>query len=485
MHERLVKTARPATITAAVALLCACAVGPNYRLPAMPVAQQFANVTQPGFSSADVEARFWTLFNEPKLDRLVDDALAENEDLKRARANLNASRAARRLAGFDLYPTVTAAGGYTRARESQNQLALPGVPALNGAQRTFDDADVGFDAFWELDFFGRVRRGIQAARAEEQASAASLRDVQVTVTAEVARNYFVLRGLQEQLAVAVRNADNQDQTWKLTRARLDAGRGTELDTSRAEAQLKTTLASIPLLESSIATTLYRLSVLTGRLPDALTSELQSPQPFQPLPALNGVGDPATLLRRRPDIRIAERTLAASTARIGVAIGDLFPKVTFTGSIGYDAASFGGIGKTGSDTFTIGPGISWAAFDLGRVNARIKIAHAQADADLAAYESSVLGALEETEGALITYGRSQSRRDLLTEAAGASERAADLARQRFQGGLTDFVNVLDAERDALAVEDSLAQSHTQTATALVAVYKALGGGWADEPLQAKR
>src|SRR5882757_5817007 len=409
-------------VVGAAAALSACAVGPNYHRPVTPVPPQFANVGQPGFNGADVEAKFWTLFNDPRLDRLVNDALSANKDLQRARANLRASRAARRLAGFDLCPTVTGAGSYTHAREGRTQL-----PAILSEERTLDSVDVGFDAFWELDFFGRVRRGVQAARAEEQASAASLRDAQVTVTAEVARNYFVLRGLQEQLAVAIRNADNQDQTWKLTRVRLEAGRGTELDTARAEAQLKTTLATVPLLESSIATTIYRLSVLTGRVPNALTSELQTPEPLRPLPALNSVGDPATLLRRRPDIRVAERSLAASTARVGVAMGDLFPKVTFTGSIGYDASSFGGIGKSGSDTYSIGPGISWAAFDLGRVSARIKIARAQTDADLAAYESSVLGALEETEGALITYGRAQTRRDLLTEAAAASEKAADLAR----------------------------------------------------------
>jgi multidrug efflux system outer membrane protein len=467
-------------VGAAAAALSACAVGPNYERPVTPVPPQFANLGQPGFNGADVEAKFWTLFRDPRLDRLVDDALTANKDLQRARANLRASRAARRLAGFDLFPTVTAAGSYTHTRESRNQL-----PAIISPDRTLDAADVGFDAFWELDFFGRVRRGIQAARAEEQASAASLRDVQVTVTAEVARNYFVLRGLQEQLAVATRNADNQTQTLRVTQARLEAGRGTELDSARAEAQLKTTLASIPLLESSTATTIYRLSVLTGRLPDALAADLQVAEPLRDLPSLNAVGDPATLLRRRPDIRVAERSLAASTARIGVAIGDLFPKVTFTGSVGYNAATFGGLGKTGSDTYSVGPAISWAAFDLGRVGARIRIAHAQADADLAAYEASVLGALEETEGALLTYGRAQSRRELLAQAANASERAADLARQRFQGGLTDFVNVLDAEREALIVEDSLAQSRTQTATSLVAVYKALGGGWVDEPLEAKR
>jgi len=456
------------------AALCSCAVGPNYHRPVTPVDPQFINAGQPGFGSGEVVSRFWTVFNDPKLNQLVDDALKENKDLKRARANLKASRAARRLAGFDLFPTVTASGGYTKVRESRNQL-----PAVISEDRTVDDADVGFDAFWELDFFGRVRRGVQAARAEEQASAASLRDVQVTVTAEVARNYFVLRGLQEQLQVAVRNADNQEQTWKLTQVRLEAGRGTELDSARAEAQLKSTRATIPLLESSIATTIYRLSVLTGRVPGALTAELQTPQPLNALPTLNAIGDPASLLRRRPDIRVAERSLAASTARIGIATGDLFPKVTFTGSIGYDASTFGGLGKSGSDTYSIGPAISWAAFDLGRVSARIKIARAQTDADLAAYEASVLGALEETEGSLVTYGRAQTRRDLLTEAAAASARAADLARQRFQGGLTDFVNVLEAERDALAVQDNLAQSHTQTATALVAVYKALGGGWSDE------
>jgi multidrug efflux system outer membrane protein len=467
-------------VGAAAAALSACAVGPNYERPVTPVPPQFANLGQPGFNGGDVEAKFWTLFRDARLDRLVDDALTANKDLQRARANLRASRAARRLAGFDLFPTVTAAGSYTHTRESRNQL-----PAIISPDRTLDAADVGFDAFWELDFFGRVRRGIQAARAEEQASAASLRDVQVTVTAEVARNYFVLRGLQEQLAVATRNADNQTQTLRVTQARLEAGRGTELDSARAEAQLKTTLASIPLLESSTATTIYRLSVLTGRLPDALAADLQVAEPLRDLPSLNAVGDPATLLRRRPDIRVAERSLAASTARIGVAIGDLFPKVTFTGSVGYNAATFGGLGKTGSDTYSVGPAISWAAFDLGRVGARIKIAHAQADADLAAYEASVLGALEETEGALLTYGRAQSRRELLAQAANASERAADLARQRFQGGLTDFVNVLDAEREALIVEDSLAQSRTQTATSLVAVYKALGGGWVDEPLEAKR
>jgi multidrug efflux system outer membrane protein len=461
-------------------LISACAVGPNYHRPTTPVASSFANAHESGFSDAEVTAKFWTLFGDPTLNRLVDEGLAQNKDLARARANLRASRAAARLTGFDAYPTITAAGSYSHALASQHQLAA--IPNAPRSVRETDTVEAGFDALWELDFFGRVRREIQAARADMRAAEAGVRDAQVTVSAEVARNYFVLRGLQEQLEVATRNADNQSKTLSITQVRLEAGRGSELDTSRARAQLKTTLASIPPLQSSIATTIYRLSVLTGRLPDALTQELSKPQAAPALPSLNAIGSPEALLRRRPDIRVAEQNLAASTARVGVAVADLFPRVTFVGSVGYDAGSFRGIGKAGSDTFSVGPSISWAAFDLGRVGARIGIARAEKDAALAAYESTVLSALEETEGALINYGRSQSRRDTLGEAAEASSKAARLARQRFEGGLTDFLNVLEAERDALTAQDALAQSRTQTATALVAVYKALGGGWLDEPLQ---
>jgi multidrug efflux system outer membrane protein len=462
---------RKVVVTATVLCLSGCAVGPNYRPPQTEVEPQFANVSAADYTVADVPAEFWTLFGESTLTRLIDLALAENKDLDQARANLRASRAARSLTGFDLFPTVTAGGSRLKIRESEHQ--LPGVPE---DQREFDDVDAGFDASWELDIFGRVRRGVQAARAEEQAAVALLRDVQVTVTGEVARNYFVLRGLQDQLDVAVRNAENQRQTLGLTQARLDAGRGTELDTSRAQAQLQTTLSTIPPLRASIAATIYRLSVLTGQMPDALSGELSVPVAIPALPQLNAIGTPEALLRRRPDIRVAERRLASATARIGVAVGDLFPRVTFIGSVGYNAGSTSDFGNAGSETYTYGPSISWAALDLGRVRARINIAKAQTDAALAAYESTVLTALEETEGALVAYGYAQSRRQTLEQAAAASSKAANLARQRFEGGLADFLNVLDAERDALSAQDSLAQSRTQTATSLIAVYKALGGGW---------
>lgn len=458
---------------AVAACLSGCAVGPDYEEPRVDMPPQFANVTAPGFTDAEVQADFWKLFNEPVLDDLVAAALDANKDLAQARANLLASRAARRLVGFDSYPTITASASQFRGLQSEGQL-----PGFSRADREFETADAGFDAAWELDLFGRVRRSREAARADEQAAAAEVRNAQVTVTAEVARNYFVLRGLQEQLDVATRNAENQRQTLELTRVRLDAGRGTELDRSRAEAQLKTTLASIPPLRSSIATTTYRLSVLTGRLPDTLSATLTTPQPLPPLPQLNAIGSPDALLRRRPDIRSAERSLASATARVGIAVGDLFPRVTFFGSVGYNVSRVSDLGEHGTDTYSYGPSISWAAFDLGRVRARIDVTKAQTQAVLAAYESTVLGALEETEGALVTYGYAQSRRATLEEAAAASSRAASLARQRFEGGLANFLDVLDAERDALSAQDSLAQSRTQTATSLIAVYKALGGGWID-------
>jgi multidrug efflux system outer membrane protein len=316
---------------------------------------------------------------------------------------------------------------------------------------------------------------VDSARADVGVAEATLRDARVSIIAEVARDYFILRGLQDQLDLTQRNAASQFASLKLTRVRLEAGRGNELDTSRAEAQWQTTLSSIPTLQTSIATTIYRLSVLTGRQPGALSAKL-APQPMPTLPALNSIGTPEQLLRRRPDVRVAERRLAGATARIGVAAGDLFPKVTLVGSIGYLAPTFGEFGQADARFFTVGPSITWAAFDLGRVRARIGSAEAQTDAALASYQAAVLNALEDTEGALISFGRGQLRRDALQVAATASDKASDLARKRFEGGLIDFLEVLDAERTALSADLLLSQSRTDTATSLIAVYKALGAGW---------
>jgi multidrug efflux system outer membrane protein len=294
--------------------------------------------------------------------------------------------------------------------------------------------------------------------------------------AEVARNYFQLRGLQNQLAVAKKNAENQTQTLEITQVRLESGRGTELDTSRAKAQLDSTRAIIPPLQSAIYQAIHRLGVLTGQRPDALIKKLEQPAPMPRIRETIHIGNPAELLRRRQDIRIAERTLAAATARIGVATADLFPRVTFVGTIALEASTLSGLGAAGSDTYSAGPRISWAALDLGRVYARIKAADASAEASLAQYEQTVLNALEETENALVDYNQQRARRALLASAAQASEKADELAHLRFKEGVSDFLTVLDTESRLLQDQDRLALSETTTATALAALYKALGGGW---------
>ncbi|HXW75263.1 MAG TPA: efflux transporter outer membrane subunit [Steroidobacteraceae bacterium] len=468
-----------ATLIALIALatlaaaLSGCAVGPDYVKPDTPVAPGFAGAYGGPYSGEDAQAQFWTQFGDPALNGLVTDALNANHDLRIAVGHLVEARAERRSAKLDLLPTVTASGGYTSER-------------LSAAESLFNqpiDAhyyDAGFDAFWELDVFGRVRRNVEAQNAQVQGAEATVRDAQVSVTAEVARTYFELRGEQTQLAVAWRNVENQRATLGLTRSRLDAGRATELDTSRAQSQLSTTLATIGPLQASVARSIHRLAVLTGREPNALNEQLQAPRELPQLPEIAAVGDPAGLLRRRPDIRVAERQLAASTALVGVAIGDLFPKVTFTGSFSYSAVPGTPLGGSATRGYVIGPGISWPAFDLGRVKAEVEGSRARADVALASYEQTVLRALEDTEDALVTHARTRDSLREAADAAAASATAARIARTRYEGGLVDFLDVLDAERTQLEAENRLAQSRTDAATSLIAVYKALGGGWEMAP-----
>jgi multidrug efflux system outer membrane protein len=461
-------------LLALAAALTGCAVGPNYVKPDTPVAAKFTGAQDGGYSGEEAQGRFWTQFSDPTLDRLIDEALGANHDLRIALARLVEARAVRREALFDLAPTVTASGGYASER-------LAAVNSPTGAPFEAHLYEAGFDAFWELDFFGRVRRGVEARHAEVESAEAQLRDAQVSVAAEVARTYFELRGQQTQLAVARRNVDNERETLRLTQARLDAGRGTELDTQRGQSQLSTTLATIGPLEAAVARSIHRLAVLTGREPNALDALLQPAHELPGLPQFTAVGDPAGLLRRRPDVRIAERDLAAATARIGISVGDLFPKVTFTGNFGYTATGTGSLGESSTRGYAIAPAISWAAFDLGRVRAQIAGSRARADGALATYEQSVLRALEETEDALVTHARTRDSLKDAADAAQASVAAARLARARYEAGIVDFLDVLDAERTQLAAEDRLAQSRTDAATSLIALYKALGGGWQQAPL----
>lgn len=477
-----------ALVLLCTALTTACAVGPDYvapsRVSGAEAASSFLNAsvdTKPGAMDPAPLERFWARFGDPVLDRLVDEVLIANPSLNIARANLRASRDLARLAGFDRFPTVTSSASLQRGLLSESQ-----APGVDRGTRESTRGDAGFDAIWELDFFGRVRRGVEAATADADASLATLRDVQVSAVAEAARHYFVLRGLQDQLGVARRNADNQMRSLQITRARFDAGRGNQLDIARAEALLQTTLAMIPQLEAAIERSLYRIAVLSGHTPERSVAELRGTPAQIEVPALTGIGSPADLLRRRPDIRAAERRVAASTARIGIATAELFPRISLGGGIGYQANRIEDLGNSGSYTYAIGPGIYWAAFDLGRVKKRIAISRAQADASLALYEKTVLEALEETEGALISYDRALVRRRTLESAGLASRRAADLSRERYEGGLTHYLDVLDAERSALEAESALAQGRTDVAVAFIAIYKALGGDWSDaDPLLASK
>ena len=467
--ERSFTALRVLAVALGLTVLGGCAVGPNYKAPDATTEPSFTRGDQPGLSTNSPTVRWWRSFNDETLNQLVDSAVATNIDLRIATANLREARALRRLARFDLAPTVTANGLYENRRNSE-------IVSRPGEDRHLEFYDAGFDATWELDFFGRVRRSTEAARAQAEALEAARRDVLLIVIAEVARNYVELRGTQHQLDVAIRNATNQSETVQITQSRLEGGRGTQFDVARARAQFNSTLAIIPPLEAQIARTIHRLSVLTGQQPGALVEALSKPAPLPNAPELVALGDPTELLRRRPDVRVAERDLAASTARIGVETADLFPRVTFIGRVGVQAETLSGLGESGSDTWSFGPRITWAFLDIGRVQARIKAAGARTEAQLANYERTVLNALEEIESALVEWGREQARRDYLRQSAVASEEAAALARQRYEAGAADFLNVLDAERVLLEGQNELAASQTRAATALVAVYKALGAGW---------
>lgn len=471
---------RALTLGVTAVLLAACTVGPDYVRPPLPAVERFthaeaaANATPAAAGEAaapEVDPEFWHGFGDPLLTSLVEDALAANHDLRIALANYDRANALLRNAKFDRFPTVTASAGASDNRASADQL-----PGVSREGRDGESYDAGIEAFWELDLFGRIRRGIESQRAEAEAGAADLAALQVAIVGEVARGYFELRGLQTRLQVARDNADNQAQTLQLVEVRVDGGLGSDFDSARARAQLESTRARVPVLEAAIAATMHRLAVLTGRTPDALIAELQAPQPLPPLPARLDAGTPGELLRRRPDVAAAERRLHAATARIGVATADLFPRFTLGGLIGSQAIDAAALFERDSETRVVALGIDWSFLDVGRVRARIAAADADAAGDLARYEQAVLLALEDTENALVRYARTRVEDGHLTSAAADSARAAELARVRFEGGATDLLDVLDAERTQLQAEDALADARTRTVTGLVAVYRSLAGGW---------
>jgi outer membrane protein, multidrug efflux system len=384
------------------------------------------------------------------------------------------ARAQRGIAEADYYPQVDATGSATRQRASQNAFGTgSGVPVSGGTSNLFQ---AGFDASWELDVFGGVRRSVEAANADVQAAVEDRRNTLVTLLAEVARNYVELRGLQRQIAITNENINSQQQTVELTQTRFQAGIANDLDVARAQAQVANTRAVLPTLLNQRDAAIHRLGVLVAQPPGALRAELEIDKPMPPIPAAIPVGLPSDLLRRRPDVRRAERELAASTARIGVATSDLFPKFSLTGSLGLQSRKAGDLGDSDSRYWSIGPSVRWPIFDAGRIRANIRVQNAVQEQAAANYERTVLTSLEEVENSLSSYYKEQDRRGQLAQSVSASQRAVDLANQLYTRGLIDFLSVLESQRTLYAAQDQLSQSDRAVAANLVGLYKALGGGW---------
>ena len=477
--------------------IAGCTVGPNYHKPEYAVPETFGETltpaTQPATRPAAELVNWWTGFNDPILSSLMDRAVEKNLDLRLATQRILEARAARGYAIADFGPVVNANGAYSRSRRSletggasQNQTSTGGTVGNGGNggtngrgfQREFNQYDLGFDSTWEVDIFGGVARGVESANAALQSVVESRRDVLVSVTAEVARNYIELRGYQREVRIVRNNLETQKQTLELTRTRFKAGLSSDLDVARAEAQVYTTESSLPPLEQQARVSIHALGILLGSSPLTLAPELEPERGIPMAETRLALGVPSDLLRRRPDIRAAERNLQAASANIGVATADLFPRFTLTGSYGLQAQQFNSLFNESALTWVISPGFTWRIWDWGKIRSNIRIQTARQEQVLTQYQQAVLNALNEVENALVALDKEQIRRQSLLNAASSNRRAVNLAQQLYSRGLTDFLNVLETQRQLLATEDSLTQSERTVSTNLVQLYKVLGGGWSD-------
>jgi multidrug efflux system outer membrane protein len=456
-------TSRALLVPALAAALAGCAVGPDYRAPEARLPAAYSE----GAGPAPVAA-WWTTFRDPVLDSLIRRAVRANPDLRSARARVLEARARRGLAAADRLPSVDASAGASRTRNSSNAFGDPG-----GTSNLFE---AGFDAAWEIDLFGHAAREVEAADAEVAASVEDRRDVLVSLLAETARDYVDLLGARRRAALARANLASQERTLELTRSKLEAGLASELDVARAETLVRTTAAAVPGFEAEARRAVHALSALLALPPDALSAELGADAPLPAIPPAVPAGLPSDLLRRRPDVRRAERRLAAATARVGAATADLYPRFTLTGALGLASEDLGDLVDSGSRTASIGGVLRWPILDFGRASRAVEIRGAIEEQAATAWEAAVLRALREVEDALVTLAKERERRASLAAAVDAARRAHDLADRVWRSGRTDFFAVLDAERVLLASEDALAESDLRGAQGLVALYKALGGGW---------
>ncbi len=460
-------------------LLAGCSVGPNYHPPRPAVPPAWSDAAAGGNTHRDAQlAHWWKTLADPELDSLIDRAVQANNDLKMAAARVKAARALRGAVLSDFIPTIDASASLTTARRSQNALAFP-VRLLDT-----DTYQAGFDASWEIDVFGGKRRSLQAATADLQAIEENQRSVQVSLLAEVARNYVEYRGTQRQLAIAQENLQAQQETVDISQLRFDKGLTSELDVAQARTLLAATKAQVPTLETALQQTSHRLSVLLGEAPGSLDAELATGSAIPAPPPEVPAGLPSDLLLRRPDVRQSERQLAAATARIGVAKAELFPKFFLTGTAGYQSLDAATLIEPASQFWSAGPSVRWRLLEYPRLKAEINAQTAQQEALLAQFNQTVLLALEDVENALVAYAKEKERYQSLRESVAASRRSVELANQLYAKGLGEFLNVLVNQRSLYQAEDALVQSERTMTENVVALYKALGGGW-EVPTPPKR
>lgn len=444
------------------------AVGPTYQTPQPEMPAQWSETSEntPPMAAIALNS-WWTLFNDPLLDALVQRATAANHDLRLADSRIREARAARQLAGAARVPALNSSTGYTKSRSYEN---------TRSGDSKDDLYQVGFDAGWEIDIFGGVRRGVEAADAAAAASEEDRRDVLVTLQAEVARNYLELRGGQQRLAIARKNIANQQKTVLLVEERTELGLSGELELEQARHQLFLTKSQMSGIETLIWQTMHRLALLIGLQPQALVGELSPEQLIPAAPPEIPMALPSDLLRRRPDIRRAERQLAVATASVGVATAELFPRFSLGLLGGFESTSLADLITSGSRFWSFGPSVKWALFDGGRARAGVEISNAQMERTEIVYEKTILSALGEVEDTLVALALEKANRKNLSGAVASAERAATLAGSQYQLGLVDFLNVLQTETSLRESEDQLVQSEQRLATTTVSLFKALGGGW---------
>jgi NodT family efflux transporter outer membrane factor (OMF) lipoprotein len=495
---------RTGVLAGTALLLGGCTVGPNFTPPhwANP-ASWFSGqpkITHPEPSepvATSIDVDWWNIFHDPQLTTLERQVAADNFDVRTATVQLAESRAQLGIARAPLFPNINGNASYEREKASnEGVFALPGASgsspsvghSANGAFGNtaggfpssnippFDIFQYGFDATWELDLWGQVRRSVESAKANVEASANARRAALISSLAEVARDYVNLRGTQEQLRIAQENVNTAAQGLRLTQERAAAGVTTDLDVANASAQLRTTAAQIPTLQNQEHQLINALSFLLAKPPQALAAELSNPKPVPPVPPRVPVGLPSELARRRPDIREAEANLHAATATIGVAVAAFYPQVTLNGSFGFQSLQFGNLWEWPARQYDFGPGITIPIFEGGQLRETLVLRKAQQQQAAIAYERTVLQAWHDVDNALDAYRREQQRRDQLVQAVAANQTALALAQSRYTEGVSNFLDVLTAEENLLSTEQQLATSTTSVSEDLVSLYLALGGGW---------